>query len=69
MTVEQQSELATLNDEAQSRDLTAFERDRQQALVDVYDRVMVRRAQAAAHLKTRGYDLAHPAVLQPTTPS
>lgn len=61
----QQSELAALNNEAQRRDLTAPERERQEALVDLYDRIMVRRAQAAALLKARGSDLSDPAVLQP----
>jgi hypothetical protein len=65
MTPKQQSELAALNDEAQRRDLTASERDRRDALVELYDQMMVRRAQAAVLLKTRGYDLSDPAVLQP----
>lgn len=64
MTTGQQQELATLNDEAQRRTLTPAEQERQQTLVDQYDRVMVRRAQAAALLKNRGYDLSDPAVLQ-----
>jgi rhodanese-related sulfurtransferase len=65
MTPKQQGELVALNDEAQRRDLTASERDRRDALVELYDQMMVRRAQAAALLKTRGYDLSDPAVLQP----
>ncbi len=67
LTTEQRRELAELNEQAQRRDLTAAELERQQGLIDVYDRVMVRRAQAAAHLKSRGHDLSDPFVLQPST--
>jgi hypothetical protein len=55
---EQQHELAALNDAAQKRSLTEQERKRQQDLVDAYDRYLVRRAQAASILKTRGHDLS-----------
>ncbi len=60
----QQRELAHLNYEAQSRPLAEAEKLRQQALIDMYDRVVARRAEAAMLLKSRGYDLSDPAVLQ-----
>ncbi len=53
----QQQELARLNDEAQRRALTEVEQAYQQALVEAYDRTLLRRAQAAALLKSRGFDL------------
>ena len=53
LTREQQRDLADLNDEAQSRALTAAEQTRQQALIHIYDRMLVRRAQAALILKQR----------------
>jgi hypothetical protein len=56
----QQQELARLNDEAQRRALTEVEQARQQALVEAYDRTLLRRAQAAALLKSRGFDLSDP---------
>ena len=64
MTEAEQQELARLNDEAQRRPLTEAEQARQQALVEVYDRVLLRRAQAVALLKARGSDLSTPTVLQ-----
>lgn len=57
LTEAQQSELARLNHLAQQRPLTEEERTDQQALGDAYDRALVRRAQAAALLKLRGYNL------------
>lgn len=60
---EEQEELAGLNSEAKSRPLTSDEHTRREALLDAYDRMMVRRAQAADILQTRGYDLSDPAVL------
>ena len=64
LTREQQRDLADLNDEAQRHPLAAVEQTRQQALIHAYDRMMVRRAQAALILKQRGYDLTDLAVLQ-----
>ena len=64
LTEAEQQELATLNSQAEQRALTQEEQTQQQALIDAYDRVMVRRAQAALLLKSRGYDLSDPAVLQ-----
>jgi hypothetical protein len=49
----QQEELAALNELAQRRSLTEDEANRQQALVDAYDRALVRRAQAVSTLKER----------------
>ena len=66
LTKTQQSELAQLNHKAQQRSLTERERIRQQKLGDAYDRVLVRRAQAAALLKSRGYDLSNLSVLEAT---
>lgn len=63
LTPEEQQELATLNDEVQSRTLTDDEYNRREALLDTYDRMMIRRAQAAYLLQSRGYDLSDPAVL------
>ena len=60
----EQQELADLNDKAQRRSLTEPEAQRQQALVEQYHRVMVRRAEAARILKSRGHDLSAPDVLR-----
>lgn len=57
MSADQQRQLAALNDAAQQRPLTDDEAQRQQELIDMYDRVLVRRAQAASILKQRGYEL------------
>lgn len=62
LTEAKQKELTTLNSQAQ-RPLMQEEQARQQALVDAYDGIMVRRAQMALLLKLRGYYLADPAVL------
>jgi rhodanese-related sulfurtransferase len=65
LTRQQQDALADLNELAQRRSLTPNEQSRQQELISVYDRVLVRRAQAALILKQRGYDLSDPTVLKP----
>jgi hypothetical protein len=54
----QQKELAMLNHLAQQRALTVSEAQRQQGLVNIYERTLVRKGQAAAILKDRGYDLS-----------
>ncbi len=64
LTKAQQLEVATLNDQAQRGPLTQKEHIRQLKLMDAYDRMLVRRAQAAALLKSRGYDLSDPSILQ-----
>jgi hypothetical protein len=61
---EEQRDLAWLNDEAQRKPLIGSQVQRQRALLDKYDRVLVRRAEAARVLKARGYDLSDLAVLQ-----
>ena len=61
---EEQRDLARLNDEAQRKPLIGSQVQRQRALLDKYDRVLVRRAEAAGVLKARGYDLSDLAVLQ-----
>jgi hypothetical protein len=53
----QQEELAWLNEAAQQRDLSMVEVERQDTLLDAYNRVIVRRAQAAVLLKERGHDI------------
>lgn len=65
LTTDEQAELAYFNDEAQSRHLTHDEEARRDVLLEAYDRVMLRRAQAAAILQSRGYDLSDPSVLKP----
>lgn len=64
LSAEEQYDLAKLNDEAQRRPLTGSQVQRQQALIDKYNRALVRRAEAARVLQTRGYDLSDLAVLQ-----
>jgi hypothetical protein len=64
LTEEQRQELADLNRKAQRCSLTDEEKAHQQELIDSYNRVLVRRAEAARLLKSRGYDLSNLAVLQ-----
>ena len=61
---EEQRDLARLNDEAQRKPLIGSQVQRQRALLDKYDHVLVRRAEAARVLKARGYDLSDLAILQ-----
>lgn len=61
---EDRRDLARLNDEAQRQPLLGPQVQRQQMLLDKYNRVLVRRAEAARVLKMRGYDLTDVAVLQ-----
>lgn len=63
LTPEEQRELAELNDTVQSRPLADDEYNRREALLDSYDRMMIRRAQRSHLLQLRGYDLSNPAVL------
>ena len=60
----EQERLAELNYQAKQRDLTEAEETERDRLLDSYNRVMVRRAEAALLLKARGYDLANTNVLQ-----
>ena len=65
LTAEEQRALAFLNGAAKTRHLESAESARLETLLDLYDRLLVRRAQAAAILQQRGYDLRNPQVLQP----
>lgn len=67
LTLEEQNTLAFLNSTAKTRTLDPAETERLETLLDLYDRMLVRRAQAAAILQQRGYDLRNPNVLQPST--
>ncbi len=64
LTTEEQQHLSYLNREAKERALTEEENKQLDALLDKYDRMMVRRAQAALILKNRGHDLSDPSVLR-----
>jgi uncharacterized membrane-anchored protein len=55
LTADQQRTLADLNTKAQQVGLSAAEEQRRQALLDAYDQMLVRRAQAAALLQRRGH--------------
>lgn len=64
LTAGEQSTLATLNDKAKTSKLTSAEEARLTTLLDLYDRALVRRAQAAVILQQRGHNLQNPAILQ-----
>lgn len=64
LTAEEQNTLAALNSAAKMRALASAEAERLETLLDLYDRMLVRRAQAATILQQRGYDLRNPQVLQ-----
>jgi hypothetical protein len=66
LTTTEQEELATLNYQAKRRTLTDEELVNQKALLAAYNRMIVRRAQAALLLQSRGYDMSDPHVLQPS---
>lgn len=53
-----------LTDASKLRTLSAMEAERLETLLDLYDRMRARRAQAASLLQKRGYDLSDPTVLQ-----
>lgn len=61
----EQAELAELNEVAHDRALTPMEETRQDFLLSLYEKTMVRRGQAAIVLQSRGYDLSDPSVLSP----
>lgn len=65
LTTEEQKTLTLLNSTAKLRTLDPAEAERLETLLDLYDRMIVRRAQAAAILQQRGYDLRNPQVVQP----
>lgn len=64
LTTEEQNTLTSLNSAAKMRALAPAETERLETLLDLYDRLLVRRAQAATILQQRGYDLRNPQVLQ-----
>lgn len=61
MTAEQRERLEALHDKQQAEALTAEEHREEQALLDLYRGTVLIRAQAAALLKQRGYDITDPA--------
>jgi len=64
LTKDEQEKLAELNRQSKQFPLTEEEEARREILLNAYNRVMVRRAQAALLLKARGYDLSDPRILQ-----
>ncbi|VAW43161.1 hypothetical protein MNBD_CHLOROFLEXI01-1652 [hydrothermal vent metagenome] len=60
----EQEKLAELNRQAKQRTLTKEEEANREALLDAYNRAMVRRAQAVLLLKVRGFNLSDPRILQ-----
>jgi Arc/MetJ-type ribon-helix-helix transcriptional regulator len=64
LTEAEQEKLAELNHLAKQRSLTEEEGANRDALLDAYNRAMVRRAQAVLLLKAHGYDLSDPSILQ-----
>lgn len=54
----EQERLAQLNETAHERSLSQAEEMEQQALLNAYNRSMLRRAQALALLKQRGHDIS-----------
>jgi len=57
MSLEQRNRLEALHDKQQREGLTAEEREEDQKLLALYRETMLVRAQAAAVLKQRGYDI------------
>ena len=68
MTPAEQTELARLNQQAQSVGLSSREQMRQAQLIDRYQHVMVRRAEAVAQLQSRGHDVRSLFVVPPDLP-
>ena len=58
---EDREEIALLN--AKGGSLMPDQEQRRKELLNAYDRIMVRRAQAAVILQERGYDLSDPSIL------
>ncbi len=65
MPTDQRVRLADLHAEQQRRPLTADEQTEEQGLLDLYRGTVLVRAQAAAILKRRGYDVSDPAQFTP----
>ena len=57
LTSTEQRRISALNELAKARDLSSQEENERDALLALYDRTMVRRAQAASLLKSRGYEM------------
>lgn len=68
LTPAEQSELAELNWQAQAGDLSQSQQARQAQLIEQYDRIMVRRAEAIAQLRSRGYDVRTLFAVPPVRP-
>ena len=69
LTPAEQSELAELNWQAQAGDLSLSQQARQAPLIEQYDRIMVRRAEAIAQLRSRGYDVHTLFAVPPVRPN
>lgn len=64
LSLEEREELADLNYQAHSRSLTCDEEGRREEVLNAYDRMVVRRAQAVMVLQARGYDLSDPSIFK-----
>ncbi len=64
LTEAEQEKLAGLNHLVKQRSLTEEEGANRDALLDAYNRAMVRRAQAVLLLNAHGHDLSDPGILQ-----
>lgn len=60
----EQQELEQLEENQKIRPLTADEQQRQEALLILYDELLLRRSHAAVLLQARGHDLSDPAILR-----
>ena len=69
LTPAEQSELAELNWQAQAGELSLSQQARQAQLIEQYDRIMVRRAEAIAQLRSRGYDVRTLFAVPPVRPN
>ena len=69
LTPAEQFELAELNWHAQAGDLSLSQQARQAQLIEQYDRIMVRRAEAIAQLRSRGYDVHTLFAVPPVRPN
>jgi uncharacterized protein YnzC (UPF0291/DUF896 family) len=65
LTPDQRERLEALHDKQQREELTAEERQDEQALMQLYRESLLVRAQAAMLLKQRGYDVADPQQFAP----
>lgn len=58
------NDLESLEDDADERELMPDEQARQDELLRQYNEIILRRSHAAVLLKSRGYDMSDPAVLE-----